>query len=104
MSEHLVPVTTHTVEMEQLAQLNEALGASGAPTVTAGDLGLAALDAGGPPESAALLDLSWEGPPEYPYVHAVFRAGAGADVTVELHTQALRTLSSRLGFHHHWGV
>jgi hypothetical protein len=110
-----LPRTTHTLELSQLDELNARLKAHG-PTITAADLGLegatdlAARAGGGLPGSAVLVRLCWDGPPDYPYVHAHFSAadpgsstGREASRIVDLHTQALRELSHRLGTHQQWG-
>jgi hypothetical protein len=89
---------TRTVELTQLRQLNEALQAPGAVRVTAADLGFADATSGVAP-GAVLTGVSFEGPPEYPYIHGRF-----GDQTLDLHTPALRELSRRLRLHHTWGV
>ena len=91
-----MPGTTHTVEMAQLRELNARLREH-TPEITAADLGLGA----GP---AVLERLCWDGPPEFPYVHAHFTATTpSAGRIVDLHTGALRELSRRLGVRHRWG-
>ena len=94
MLEHPVSPTTHTVELAQLEQLDEAIRAPGAPRITPADLGLT-----GGPSGAVLTDVSYDGPPEYPYIHGSFDGRL-----VDLHTSALRELSRRLHLHHVWGV
>jgi len=104
-----LPRTTHTLELSQLAELNARLHEQGA-RITAAELGLegaAGLDArlpDGVPADAVLERLCWDGPPEFPYVHAHF-AVAGRDLSgiVDLHTGALRELSARLGVRQQWG-
>jgi hypothetical protein len=98
MSEHLLSPTTRTVELAQLEQLNEALAAPGAPRVTSADLGLAQNPAG-PAPGLVLVGVSYEGPPDYPYIHGDFDGRR-----VDLHTPALRELSRRLHLHHTWGA
>jgi hypothetical protein len=98
MPEHPLSPTTRTVELAQLEQLNEALAAPGAPRVTAADLGLAEGPAGVAP-GAVLVGVSFEGPPEYPYIRGSFDGRR-----VDLHTPALRELSRRLHLHHTWGA
>jgi hypothetical protein len=107
MLENPMPPTTHTVEMQQLTELNARLasGPRGA-AISAEDLGVAgATVTAGSGEghslagSAILTRVAWDGPPEFPYIHGHF-----GDAVVELHTAALRELSHRLGLHHRWGV
>lgn len=112
---HAVPRTTHTVEMTQIAELNAHL-TSRDPTapITAADLGLTGAvmlsgdDAAhnGLPAQAVLERLSFDGPPQFPFIHAVFRRDPGQHgvVTVDLHTRALRELSRRLHLREVWGV
>ena len=104
-----LPRTTHTVEMSQLAELNERLS-DHRPRITASELGLAGTKilAGQPddelPSSAVLVRLCWDGPPEFPYIHAHFGIGdRGASRIVDLHTAALRELGRRLGVRQQWG-
>lgn len=104
---HVLP-TTHTVEMGQIADLNQRLLDHRPDTITAADLGLAdAPTSPAPPGllpgDAVLVEVRWDGSPEYPYIHGAFRTGAGPR-TVNLHTRALRELSHRLQAHHLWGV
>ena len=112
---HQLPRTTHTVEMEQIAELNGGLREGDpSPAIRASMLGLqgAELSAGSDesqhtlPGDALLVRLSSDGPPEYPYVHAHFRTGASdqGSLKVELHTDALRKLSHLLHLQHVWGV
>jgi len=114
---HQLPRTTHTVEMDQIAELNDRLGeGEPSPAIRASMLGLqgAELSAGSDdsqhtlPGDALLARLSSDGPPEYPYVHAHFRTSASASdqgsLKVELHTDALRKLSHLLHLQHVWGV
>jgi hypothetical protein len=104
-----MPRTSHTLELAQLADLNARLSKHRSP-VTAVDLGLqdapppASRPAGGLPGSAVLVRLCWDGPPEFPYVHAHFTVtDESADRVVDLHTAALRALGLRLGAHQRWG-
>lgn len=114
MLERPLAPTTHTVELAQLAELEAALTAPGARRFTAADLGVAGGATGGAgtlPPNAVLTRISWDGPPEYPYIHGIF-GGAGAAGTgakgggqrIELHTAALHELSHGLRLHHRWGV
>jgi hypothetical protein len=119
---HPVAPTTHTVELEQLAQINDALQASAARRVSAEELALDGAPLVGRGVRAALAPLlpghtrlpgyallsrvAASGPPEYPYVHGHFTATPWrqGDLVVELHTTALAWLSHRLDLHHLWGV
>lgn len=104
------PTTTHTVDMAQVVELNHRLstGRAGAG-VSAADLGLdgAAVtgSSGTLAGSAVLVRVSWDGAPEFPYIHGHFSGSAGADaaLVVDLHTAALRELSHRLHARHIWG-
>jgi hypothetical protein len=104
-----LPRTTHTVEMSQLAELVRRLSDLRS-RITAAELGLAGAKtlAGQPddelPASAVLVRLCWDGPPEFPYIHAHFGIGDhGASRIVDLHTAALRALGRRLGVRQQWG-
>jgi hypothetical protein len=103
VTDHHVARSTHTPELTQLAELNDALAAAGHPQISAQEL-----DVAGPelPGHAVLMHLSADGPPEYPYIHGVFRTGPG-DHQVRaalLHTAALQELSHRFGLRHRWGA
>lgn len=94
-----LPRTTHTLELAQLNELNAGLREH-TPAITVADLGLE-----GVLGSAVLERLCWDGPPEYPYVHAhVTGSEPGAPSIVDLHTVALRELSRRLGLRQQWGA
>ena len=111
---HQLSGTTHTVEMEQLAELSSALRARDpSQAISASLLGLEGVGlfsgsyaGGGLPGDAVLLSVSFDGPPDFPYVHAHFRRGHGdqGPITVDLHTDALRRLSRLLHFQHVWGA
>jgi len=109
--DHQVPSTTHTVEMEQLAQLNSGLRERDpSQSILASLLGLQGVelssDSGSRLEGdAVLVKVSFDGPPEFPYVHAQFRTDADdqGSLRAELHTDALRTLSHLLHLQHVWG-
>lgn len=96
--------------MSQISDLNDRL--TRAPAVTAAALGLAGTTlttvrgTAGLPGSAVLTRLSGDGPPEWPYIHGYFACGSagGQTCTIELHTAALRRLSSAVHAHHLWGV
>jgi hypothetical protein len=87
-----VPGTTHTLELDQLKALNEAL-ATGAP-ITAAILGIAdAIVPSRPgvtlPGSAVLVHLGCEGPPEFPYIWGYFRpSGPGASAIKQVSSEA----------------
>lgn len=112
---YALPRTTHTVEMTQIAELNDRLAFRDAnESISAADLGLAgavvlpmpgaAQD--GLPGQADLERVGYDGPPEFPYIHAEFRPdrSEAALVRVDLHTDALRKLSRRLHVREVWGV
>jgi hypothetical protein len=121
-----VAATTHTRELRQVAEINERLAQSGtAPDWTAARLvlGGAAVDYAGVggvlveldeapgvatelPADAVLMALDAVGPPSFPYVYGLFRAGSDDPLlAVSLHTRHLRTLSSGLHCRMHlWGV
>ena len=112
---HAVSRTTHTVEMTQIAELNDCLGTRDpADTISADDLGLAGVavlsggdvEHNGLPGRAVLERVSCDGPPEFPYIHAQFRRGPSepGSLTIDLHTHALRELSRLLHLHEVWGV
>jgi hypothetical protein len=100
MKAHHVAPTTHTVELDQIHEINAAL-ASGR-RVTAGTLGVPATV----PADAVLRSLEPDGPPSYPYIYGHFSRRATDDtVRVELHTAQLRAISDQLSLRSHiWGV
>lgn len=103
---HDMSPTTHTIEMEQIADLNQLLADYRPDRLTARDLGVegkTTSPAGQLPGDAVLVEVRWDGPPEFPYIHGAFSGGAPLR-TVSLHTHALRELSHRLHAHHIWGV
>jgi hypothetical protein len=111
-----LPSTTHTVEMAQIAELNGGLRErEGSQAIRASLLGLqgAEVSSGSDdelssslPGDAFLVRVSFDGPPEFPYVHAHFRIDPcdHGSLTVDLHTDALRKLSHLLRLQHVWGV
>ena len=107
---HRIPSTTHTVEMQQIAELDARLQERPpAQRITADDLGLTGYCMSMPATTplqreAVLVRVSWNGSPEFPYVHGHFRNGADHPTVVEFHTEALRHLSRRLGARHSWGL
>jgi hypothetical protein len=100
--------------MAQIAAINDRLRErEGAHAINASLLGMqgvrlssdSADDNNALPGEAVITGLSFDGPPEFPYVHAHFvtdLTGHGS-LTVDLHTDALRKLSHLLGFQHLWG-
>jgi hypothetical protein len=114
-NKHALPRTTHTLEMTQIAELNDHLSIRDpAQPIRAADLGVAGVTllSGGDaavkvlPAEAILERLCYEGPPAFPYVHAHFRPApaAAGTLTIDLHTLALRELSHLLHLHEVWGV
>lgn len=119
MSAHPVAATTHTLELTQLAEINDAL-VTARQAVTAEDLQLRGAALLTPatvavvgrtprdrlPGYAVLTRLVPAGPPEYPYVRGHFTASPWrqGDLVVDLHTTALTLLSRRLDLHHRWGA
>jgi len=98
--------------MGQIDALNAKLSERPRPVITADELELAGartLSRGhrdGLPATAVLVRLCWTGPPECPYIHGHFAAEqSGADsLVVDLHTNALRTLSRELHLRQDWGL
>jgi len=101
--------------MTQIAELNDRLSKRDATeAISASELGLegsAVLSVGDAghhvlPGDAVLERLSFDGPPEFPYIHARFRPSPAdpGSLTVDLHTHALRELSRRLHLREVWGV
>jgi len=112
---HQISSTTHTVEMAQIAAINDRLRArESAQAIHASNLGMQGVELSSGsvhdndhdlPGEATITGLSFDGPPEFPYVHAHFitdLSGQGS-LTVDLHTDALRKLSHLLGLQHVWG-
>jgi hypothetical protein len=119
---------THTVELQQIRDLNARLEAAADGRPTARELGMASAElnprvpiageqspVGAPADRTLggderLAHLFIEGPPDFPYIWAAFHpAGAvvGADVTpmiASIHTSALQWLSARFGLRHRWGT
>jgi hypothetical protein len=108
---HHISVTTHTPELAQVRELNAALRAPDATSVTVGEIGLTGQRSDGRrgtpsgplPAGLVLSALTSEGPPDFPYIHGHF-GPAGAERTVTLHTEALRRLSAHFGLRHRWGT
>lgn len=103
MSGHDVAPSTHTPELDQLAEIDDCLDTTRRQhlTVTAADLGLGSL-----PAAAELDHLSAEGPPDFPYIVGHFRsprATSESDLSIAMHTAALRRLSQRFHLRHRWG-
>jgi hypothetical protein len=133
MSAHTLSRSTHTVELQQVVQVNERLllmEAAGSDPITADRLGLSG--AGVVPKvvdrAAALVVAPQErrrevvavlrpeapprrllasGPPSAPYLYAVFAEGGGGrrELPVAVHTDHLRLISGLLNLRGHlWGV
>ena len=111
---HQISSTTHTVEMAQIAAINNRLRErEGAHAINASLLGMQGVKlASGSVDDddflsgeAVITGLSFDGPPEFPYVHGHFTTDLSVhgSLTVDLHTDALRKLSHLLGFQHLWG-
>ena len=100
MKAHRMAPTTHTVELDQIHEINAAL-VSG-HRVTAGSLGEPATV----PADAVLRSLEADGPPSYPYIYGHFsRRGTEDTVRVALHTAQLRAISHQLSLRSHiWGI
>jgi hypothetical protein len=101
--------------MAQVAELNERIRArAAADNVIATDLdldGVAVVSRGHAedqilPGQAVLEDVCYDGPPEFPYIHAHFQLDPAepGSVTVDLHTLALRKLGRLLHVREVWGV
>jgi hypothetical protein len=101
MHPHPLSPTTHTLDMAQVAEIDEHLCGPGAPRVTAGELGLADRTV---PADGDVVRVWIQGSPEFPYLFATVEASPSTVVHVPLHTPALVRLSHRLGLHHRWGV
>ena len=112
---HQVPSTTHTVEMEQIAELSIGLRERDpSQAISASLLGLQGvqLPSGSDdehsrlPRDAVLVRVSFDGPPDFPYVHAHFRTHTEdqGSLRADLHTDALRKLSHLPHLQHVWGA
>ena len=97
---HPLARTTHTTELRQLHEINDALESG--HRVTAGSAGV--------PEpvlaDAVLRYVEADGPPTYPYLYGHFsQPGTDDTMRVELHTAQLRAISHQLSLRSHiWGV
>ena len=103
-------VTTHTIEMAQIKEINAKLKQQPSGVViTASEIPLETQpgDRYVPVNPSALLTrLSWTGSPSFPDIFAHFSA-SGSEAPrrrVRLHTAALKEISHRLHLHHVWGV
>jgi hypothetical protein len=105
-----LPPTTHTLEMAQVAELNECLrNRSSTTPVVAAALGLGGAllrpsGGAGLADDAVLVRLSWAGSPEFPDIYGHFGPGRGGRLQVLLHTAALNELGHLLGVRQRWGV
>ncbi len=110
MTSSSLPPTTHTLEMAQVAELNERLRTVGAANaVTAAALGMGGVSlhlrgAAGLADDAVLVRLSWQGSPEFPDIFGHFGPGRGGRLQALLHTAALVELCHLLGVRQRWGV
>jgi hypothetical protein len=118
MSGHLMPITTHTVELDQLAEINRTLAERRRRSVSAEELEIADARLLGDghvaapqrtardtlPGYAVLQHVEADGSTEWPYVYGHFTGAPWrpGDLVVELHEQTLSILSRRLGLHHRW--
>src|SRR3954470_18301836 len=100
MHPHPLSPTTHTLDMAQVAEINEHLADPGTRRVTAGELGL---DPRLVAPDGTVVHAWIQGSPEFPYIFADV-AAASSVTHVPLHTPALLRLSHLLGLHHRWGV
>ncbi|GAA3628021.1 hypothetical protein GCM10022223_51670 [Kineosporia mesophila] len=121
---HQRATTTHTVELDQVQEINRRLEARA--DVTAAMLGMEGAPAGAPAtftvtlfgagtpavrplgRKAVLRSVTAKGSPEFPYVLGHFsddgdRTGNSARV-VELHSQALHQLCLKMGLSQCWGT
>ncbi|MDP9828829.1 hypothetical protein J2S57_004578 [Kineosporia succinea] len=100
MTHRSLSSTTVTLEMTQVAALEEHLRRRRHAPVTAGGLRLRTL-----PEKAVLQSVTAGGPPSYPFVYGHFRMPGGETrFDVELHTEQLLRLCDRMGLRQHWGL
>jgi hypothetical protein len=108
-----LPATTHTVEMHQIDELNERLAELPRTALPSAErLGLADTQviphSSGTrlPAAATLVNLTWQGSPEYPDIRGHFSSdGSSAPAHVaELHTPALLELCRHLKVRQSWGM
>ncbi len=111
MSHHPLDPTSHTIEMEQIGELNASLADPHAPTVTSGALGLtgtamAGSEGQGLSGHEVVKEVSWRGTPDFPDIYAECGAKGTSEpsTSVLLHTDHLRELSRLLHLTHHWGL
>src|SRR3954451_5984344 len=102
------PVTTHTIEMAQIKEINAKLKTPSGVVVMASELPLEVQPGDRRVtvnSSAQLTRLSWTGSPNFPDIFGHFSAsGDESRLRVRLHTAALKEISHRLNLHHAWGV
>lgn len=97
LHQHPVPRTTHTLNLAQVAEINERLAAPGAA--------LPAAAVGLEPAAAAVAEVVMEGSPTFGYLWARLHAGGAEAGRVLLHSDHLRALSRALHLpNHHWGL
>lgn len=128
MSHPQLAPTTYTIELRQAREINRRLAAPGHADITAETLGVAgkatasstlfrvdlfgtALPAEALRPEATLSYVTAEGSPEFPYLLGHFtassagaRRGVSAGLVIELHSDVLSRLSSKLGLRHCWGT
>jgi hypothetical protein len=102
-------VTTHTIEMTQIKEINAKLEEASGVVITASDIPLETQPGERPVPvhpSSMLARLSWKGSPSFPDIYAYFTTPSGKQMRrgVLLHTAALKEISHRLNLHHAWGV
>ncbi len=111
MSHHPLDPTSHTIEMEQIAELNAHLADENAPTITSADLGMTGMAMEGSRGQAlsgheVVMKVTWRGLPDFPDIYAGFGARGTTEPATSalLHTGQLRELSRLLHCAHHWGL
>lgn len=91
---------TSTLELVQVAALNEHLTQRPHSPLTAAQLGVGCL-----PGPAVLQRVTASGPPAFPYVHGFFTVpGEQNELSAELHTDTLDKLSDTFHLHQRWGL
>lgn len=111
MSHHPLDPTSHTIEMEQIDELNTKLADDHVPAITTGELELTGSPlpgSGGQSLSGheVVMKVSWRGTPDFPDIYGEFGAAGTTEPSthVLLHTSQLRELSRLLHCTHHWGL
>ncbi|GLY33840.1 hypothetical protein [Kineosporia sp. NBRC 101731] len=121
---HQPAATTHTVELDQVQEINRRLearadvtaamlGMEGAPAAVPSTFTVTLFGPGTPAvrplgRTAVLRSVAAEGSPEFPYVLGHFSDGddnpGRPSRVVELHSQALHQLCLRMGLSQCWGT